>query len=1843
MTLKELSIELGKPTHVLANTLRQVGLADVLLAENVILNGDQINRLRVLKSSSKKKKSENIDEKEDDTPNISSVYTLRDLAFELKIAEERVWNILRYIHGYKGDGVRSDFPVEEKTRQIILSEENRIDAKAPDYFFTAYDNDDVNYEDFRHKYQLLGLDMAKEPESNSYAKIEGWDDFVKACDEGLLIGARIENVNDGGYLMTAVGNNDIKLFCPYSKAPTWIDKSDAYSMVDLIWIVKKIENESDEESCNTIVSAKLEAKNYEGILKEGGFYPAIVCSCTESGAKVLVGSFCVPAFIPNTYISWENDNKDDSDLKPGNVVFVKIIKNKKEKNPIASIRDADFSPWLYVEKLYPKGKVVDMKVYQQEKKHVVLINNDYKAYLPAEEISWTRFIDDCSEVPLEENVRVVITGYDDRYRTIQVSLRQLEPDPWERIEKYAPMGSKQSALIKSLSTRGAFLEVGEKGFKGYLSYRDVDWCTDVDKDTFPYREGDEVKVKITRCDKLKRKLTCSIKELEANPWLELQDKETILGQIVEVTDKETYVTLCNGINCTCREILSKDIEGQTKEFVIQYVNATAQKITISYRKHEIVELNTSAVGEMFRKYVDEDKELQCFKEDDQDDGMYLFTVDEISSTGRLIASCIGNEENEHFETGILLPTFLTIKGKPVNIIFARYIIKHRMRIGEDYWFRVTHTYKDFPYAVLTFDATELLGLEEISTADLESLKPGKRVLVQVLNAICTSRYIFVHWKGYFGYIPTAEMYIGDLSNLPEFLELSVVSNIEHPEQMIRFAMPDEKENQESEDELNDLFELSKGLDKELEDCFLYVNELPGFTPQTPETYPWPIQLRYDPIKFEELHHLLEKDFAAIIAGTFSMTCTDPSSSKFCKLTIFNSDLIIDAIRKPQEDMDEFCITSVCIAKLGETQTPTSYGRPLKIYGDNIQIVPDNSSAVPPTMQVADVIWELLKYNRKVLPQLRELGRDFRKREGQPYLTLSDLLKMDLKRENALSNGYVTVPSGDYKETSTNFGGIGIAFSANDDKFDTIISKDDSEEGTRVLVKVNDDTSFSIGDKLNPSVSRGRLLRKKQGEWTVEFDRNSDPDIENMKKLGLMIKRNPNVIHITKQIQAIDNFVNEKNGLDIFSKIARKRLEPPKSLNYEPLANPRFKINDPEDSQAKALCMALGGSKISLIQGPPGTGKSTVIVDIICNLVNNGKKVLVCTQSVAPVEELYYKVSGRSEGKQISSPVMVHGHAIRCAYLRDNDSIELSGSVKERIGMMKDMRLFLSDLHKQNKKAESSHSNSDESSKEKTDVVKLQNSQAAERILSQFPETILPAYQAIEETLSEYINALSRKDVEDYYADEQILQKDAIDVVFGTCIGVGVSRILREVRFDTLILDEAGKANYAETLVPMMMANEYILVGDDKQLPPYTNKELVKEMALNNMEEKEHSEEVDINEDETLRMGINSIMENVGQSLFGDLRERLPSAHTTLLTKQFRMHPEIGDFVSKLFYEGKVISIPKAEDRTVNIEGLERPIMFIDTSGLGEKVKETRIGTSLYNDGEIKVIEEELVDKLQAAKRVKRTVGILSPYGAQVMRMREQFKKYGLDKDIFTIDSIQGEEYDIVVFSFVRNTNYGNLNFIDSLNRLNVSFSRAKCNLIMVGHLDTLHNEKLHKEDWDKVKIIYDEIKNKKIELIEVKGALERFYEDFPTTTPMTDNLDEPYFTFEKCYTTSRGNFRSNYKGGSLQLYNPAIETILPKGEFKAHLLGFKDGKPYTMIEPIGAWLKHGLRFGNFRFSATIVDISEDGQITLRLFLDNSLISLQLPPNLHVEKGDEVVVQVSTIKKQLKFTLKPKNI
>lgn len=1736
------------------------------------------------------------------------LYSIAKLSMRMGIAEGRVRNILGLLGYSKALGSHVEIIIPSHWEKIIKD------------FNSVLSHSPKSNREREHLQRIAALGL------NNLDKPNVIEDLQSAYDSHQITEARITSINSGGYVMTSIEKDYNVLFCPYSHSVASISGSKfCKRLIGSNWLVE-VKSDPSENNGNVIVSARLKKEAYSGMVKEGGFYEAFICNCTEYGAHVLIEK-CVPMFIPNKLISWKNINNAQTDLKPGEFVVVKILKG--DKGLIASIRDAFIDPWIRVNSVYTVGTVLESDIIHKEEGHVLIDLGEYTGYLPASEISWVEFIRDCREYSFPDSLRVVVTGYNEKMKTVLVSIKKLLPDPWIEIDKHLPEGEIATAEITELSNTGAKLKVGDLGFSGYLSYRDVDWCRNIDKTSFPHEIGDLINVKVTYRNTAKRRLTCSIKALYPNPWEELTGMDSIEGCVLKVEADRAIVRLENGIECVCREALSPELEDQTCSFEILTVNVASQQISISYRKHEITELNIFAIGDMFKEFrsvSNEEKALSEFEFEEYRD----FTIKEVSSTGRV--SAIYAESDDKYETGILLPSAVTINGNPVNVIFARRIIKEHIIPGSTMTFRVTHRYDTLNYAVLAIDASSLIGLESIATDDLSLLTSPRGIEVRVLNDLTTPRNVFVEWKGYMGYIPRTEI-SGTDEGMPETLHLKAVSAPLHPEQMIRFTAVDEAETL-AEREAEDLEkEVAQELESELFDCYRKVTAMEGFNPGLPDYYPLPLQFRYNREKFSELDNHLSSDPNFFAFQTFFLDCYSIKDGEEHIISIFNNNLSIHAICAEHDGIYEIQINK-CVFQ--QTDTPKIFAKPLRISGENIQVVPLNSSALPPALQDADIIENLLLYNREVIPELRKLTHGNMAKRGEHYLTLKEMLKLDIEREEELSKPVISINTPDIREDVGTLGGLAIVFKADEYQFDALRSKDDSEEGFFVFIKPKDGDDF---DKSTPS---GRMSYIGRDCWQVDLYKDKDLEIEGLKKSGFQIKRRSNVRHLKKQIRAIDDFVFERNGLDIISKILRKKLKPIINPPIEEIeANEHFRLDDPDDSQANALKMALGGSEITLIQGPPGTGKSTVIVDIIRNLVKQHKKVLVCTQSVAPIEELYFKLSGRRKGKMVGKPAIVDGRPLRCAYLLDDESIEISGNVVEQRNVLKEMMLLVKRL--KDYKASPTPQNIKKLSQSKSFFENV-HKEEYRQVDSNFETEILPDCEEIEGVLSEYIDALNKEEVENFASEQRSLNLEAVDVVFGTCIGVGVSRLLGDAHFDTLIIDEAGKANYAESLVPMMMADEYILVGDDKQLPPYTNEELVKKLVLNRRG-------IDINDIdlEELNSAARDIIDNeIGKSFFADIKQKLNESkyesNVYMLSKQFRMHPAIGDFVSKLFYNGKVVSARTASECSLNIKGLEEPIIFVDTSGMGSEARETRQDMSLYNDGEILAIEEELLPMLKSALDAGASVGILSPYGAQVARMRQRFPE--LKDHIFTIDSIQGEEYDIVVFSFVRNTRSGSLNFVDDLRRLNVSFSRAKCNLILVGHLDTLKNESVHIIDREAVMAVYDEIQSKRVKTIAHPGAMQCLYNDFaPELHPILTDLDNPYFVFEDCRPTGKpGEFTVKYgtNGGKLlTLFNPTLKKFhisMPKDawpkSFRAYLIGFVNGNPHTITEPMGLWLQNANTAKSFEFSAAVSDFKQS-KVILRL-RDQSLVSLEVPEHFRYPLDAEIKVIV----KKNKFTIKP---
>ncbi len=118
-------------------------------------------------------------------------------------------------------------------------------------------------------------------------------------------------------------------------------------------------------------------------------------------------------------------------------------------------------------------------------------------------------------------------------------------------------------------------------------------------------------------------------------------------------------------------------------------------------------------------------------------------------------------------------------------------------------------------------------------------------------------------------------------------------------------------------------------------------------------------------------------------------------------------------------------------------------------------------------------------------------------------------------------------------------------------------------------------------------------------------------------------------------------------------------------------------------------------------------------------------------------------------------------------------------------------------------------------------------------------------------------------------------------------------------------------------------------------------------------------------------------------------------------------------------------------------------------------------TSSYNKDQVQKIIEllEQINRALNQRKIRKTIGIITPYNAQKRRLRSEVEKCGFknfdELKIDTVDAFQGEEADIIIYSTVKT--YGNLSFLLDSKRLNVAISRAKENLIFVGKKSFFEN------------------------------------------------------------------------------------------------------------------------------------------------------------------------------------------
>jgi len=284
-----------------------------------------------------------------------------------------------------------------------------------------------------------------------------------------------------------------------------------------------------------------------------------------------------------------------------------------------------------------------------------------------------------------------------------------------------------------------------------------------------------------------------------------------------------------------------------------------------------------------------------------------------------------------------------------------------------------------------------------------------------------------------------------------------------------------------------------------------------------------------------------------------------------------------------------------------------------------------------------------------------------------------------------------------------------------------------------------------------------------------------------------------------------------------------------------------------------------------------------------------------------------------------------------------------------------------------------------------------------------------------------------------------------ELVCGTLVGMGLKRIeIEDIEFDWVIVDEAGRAQASELMIALQTAKRVLLVGDQKQLPPFY--------------EKEH-----------LKLASKKLNTDISTFADSDFYRAFKANNGVTLDTQYRMVKPISDIISNCFYADEIDEL--ITDRKESPEwfnSLPFPwntsVTWVDSSeGEGEVEREKGKYINVNELSIIKSILQDLANQSSVTylsetitKEQPFPIGIITMYRAQKDLIENELSKAEWATPlrhlikIDTVDSYQGQENKIIILSLVRDNKKSIQGFLGDAPRINVAISRAQERLIILG-------------------------------------------------------------------------------------------------------------------------------------------------------------------------------------------------
>jgi len=295
-------------------------------------------------------------------------------------------------------------------------------------------------------------------------------------------------------------------------------------------------------------------QNWEKISKvyqQGGIIRGRVRSVVKGGLTVDVG---VEAFVPSSQI----DITPPRDLTQfvNNTYDFKIIKlNDDRKNIVLSRRELIEQERSEKRQKFLSGVAPGDRVTG----HVKNLT-DFGAFVDLDgidgllhvtDISWARLNHPSEVLKVGQELDVVVLEINREKERVSLGLKQTQQNPWDKIEERFPTGQKVGGKVTNLMPYGAFVQI-EEGVEGLIHVSELSWTKRIARPADVLTLGQEIEAIVLGVNKEEQKISLGVRQLEPNPWDEIEQRYVIgmqvKGKVRNLTPYGAFVELEEGID-----------------------------------------------------------------------------------------------------------------------------------------------------------------------------------------------------------------------------------------------------------------------------------------------------------------------------------------------------------------------------------------------------------------------------------------------------------------------------------------------------------------------------------------------------------------------------------------------------------------------------------------------------------------------------------------------------------------------------------------------------------------------------------------------------------------------------------------------------------------------------------------------------------------------------------------------------------------------------------------------------------------------------------------------------------------------------------------------------------------------------------------------------------------------------------------------------------------------------------------------------------------------------------------------------------------------------------------------